>query len=233
MKQRLQRVLTVAMAAGLAVASAAQAQPVVQFAESTVVVSGVTAGSQVALLGASRGVRGTIPFTRRDGEVLRDDDGDGTVRLELPEGLSLRSLWVAVDLTTGEVGAACADGEEVAWVAGPRDGSREPAADTSLAVEDGRRYLEVLVARPGARAGEGPAAEPAVWIGSFGDGSGRDGDGVRDRRVRAALSDLAALDRASAEAPPERLAVGDVVVAVDPDTLEVWTRRLGEPGGVR
>jgi hypothetical protein len=196
----------------LAPGTAAGAPPAVSFEEGAVVVAGVTAGGRVAVLTVERGFRGLIPLLRQGDHLVVDDDGDGEVRVAVAEAMPPRSLAVAVDLGSGELGAAAADGDLV-W----RELPPRAVGAARRHLEDGRSYLEVLLARPGGSAS-------GAWTGGFGDGSRSDGDGVRDRGVRAAIERL----RPVGDSPPtpDRVEVGDVVVVVDPETLELFSLKL-------
>ena len=208
----VKRFLIFAVAAGLAAVSAS-AQPSVTFEESAVVVEGVTPGGEGAMLMMEHGAHGLIPYTLRDDELMTDEDGDGAVRYEFEEALPSRTLAVAVDLTSGEVGAASADGD-LTWHELPP--SAIGAARRHLQAQ--RRYLEVLLARPG------DGEDAGAWGASFGDGSPSDSDGVRDHGVRAAIDRLEPVGDSAAT--PDHVAVGDVVVVVDPEDFELLTVRL-------
>jgi hypothetical protein len=209
--------LILVLVAGLAAAASsasASAQPSVRFEENAVVVDGVTPGGRAALFVMEHGAHGLIPYTLRDDELLVDEDGDGSVRYDFAEALPSRTLAVAVDLTSGEVGAAAADGD-LSWRELPP--SAIGAARRHLQAQ--RRYLEVLLARPGS--GE----DSGAWGASFGDGSPSDSDGVRDHGVRAAIDRLEPVG--ASPATPDHVAVGDVVVVVDAEDFELLTVRLG------
>ena len=124
-------------------------------------------------------------------------------------------MWAAVDLATGGFTLAAPEGFELRQVSFP--GNALGAARRALS--DRRRFLEILVVRPGA------GADAGAWGGRFGDGSPSDDDGVEDRGVRARLSSLEPIAPDGVPAP-DHLAAGDVVIVVDPETLQFYATRL-------
>jgi hypothetical protein len=92
-----------------------------------------------------------------------------------------------------------------------------PATRRSL--DDGRSGLYVLWVRPASVDLDGGA-----WAGVVLDGSGRDGDGAQDRRLQVLLDRLEPIGASGL--PPETLGAGDVVVGIDPASLEIYAARL-------
>lgn len=68
-------------------------------------------------------------------------------------------------------------------------------------------------------------AEAGAWGGSFGDGGDDDADGALDGGIEAPIERLRAIG-ASPPLPPSELRPGDVVIAVDPVTLEIYAATL-------
>lgn len=177
--------------------------------EDAVVISGVTAKGEVALLGVTREIgEDEYPTARRHLEVLTDEDGDGVVRYPVEGGVPLRSLFAAVDLASGDfetVSPEILGFRRVPWR------GRGPArrGDGKDSVEDRRRILELLVVRPSV----------GVWTARLKDGDGSDGDGVIDGRVEGLLESLSPLG--SGHEAPSVFQRGDVVLALDPTVLEI------------
>lgn len=94
----------------LAVPLAAGASPVVTFETSAVVAGGLTPKGQVVWFSVAREISRQATSVVPRIELGKDDDGDGTVRLDLDEDVPLRSIWFAVDLATGEAGVAAPEG---------------------------------------------------------------------------------------------------------------------------
>jgi hypothetical protein len=207
-----------AAAALLAAVPAWAAPPLFEFEAQAVVVSGLEPGSRVALLGISRGFNGFTSYVLRYDEVLTMG-AEGSARLELELPVSLDSVWAAVDLATGEVGLGAPEGSAIREVS--FSGSAIDADGRS--VTEARRWVDLLWVQPGAGAG-------GVWGARLRDGGPSDEDGIEDLSIRAPMSAFAPTVAGSAEAPeaPERLASGDVLVAIDPETLEISATRLPE-----
>lgn len=195
--------------AALIAGSAAAAPLRITFDERAVQISGVTAKGQVVLLGVSRTVEEDDFLTaRRYREILSDEDGDGAVRYEPQPGISRRSVWAAVDLTSGEFEAgAPADFrvKRVNWRG--RGLVRRP--DGRGAVEDIRTLSELLVVRPSV----------GVWALRVSDGDATDEDKTIDGKLQGVLERLEPLG--SSPQPPTTFQRDDVVLALDPTVLEL------------
>jgi hypothetical protein len=196
--------LTVCLAA-----SASAAPFRVSLEGDAVVASGVTAKGQVVLLGVTRVIEeDDYPVVRRHLQVLTDDDGDGTVRYPVEGGVPLRSLWAVVDLTSGDYDEAAPEGfglRRVNW----RGRGPLRRADGKDAIEDRRPRLELLVVRP----------KVGAWSLRIRDGEASDGNGVIDGRVEGVLERMEPL--AGSPPPPSELQRDDVLVGLDPASLEI------------
>ena len=199
------------------------AQPTLTLEPAAVLLDGATPGGQVAWLSVSR-----RPMeTHQRVEILRQltpVDAAGRAVLEPAEPVTLKSLWVAVDLETGEWVTAAAEvsvlrEEALRPKAFVGDGS---GARTRLLQE--RRQLEVLVVLP--RSEAGPAA---AWAGRVEDGGALDAGTAWDGQVALRIEALPPLpDGGEAAAAFE---AGDVVVVIDPERMTVRSTRLGEEDG--
>lgn len=180
------------------------------------VASGVTARGKVVFLGITREIApDDVVEIRRRLEVLADEDGDSQVTYQLDQPLARRSMWVAVDLTTGDLGTAAPDGfrlSKVNW----RGRGLTNRHDGRDSVEDARAFAEVLVVRPGTGA----------WILRLGDGGPDDADGSPDGRLEAALDRMNPLG--DSPEPPQRFQRNDVVVLMDPNSMEMTLAKVGE-----
>jgi hypothetical protein len=209
--------LLLAAAAAVLAAAPASAAPRIAFEERAVVVDGLAADGRVALSGAATGRDGWVPFLYRHDEVLTAD-ATGAVRFELDRPLPADSVWFAVDLADGALTVAAPEGTALREIAVP---ARALRAELD-GLDDERRYLYVLVVRP-ASAAAAPE-EAGAWTMSVGDGAESDGDGRQDGRLRALLAGLEPLG--AGPPPPERLAPGLVLVAVDATTLDFYAATL-------
>jgi hypothetical protein len=107
---------------------------------------------------------------------------NGAVRLNAPPGYQIvpNSFWVAIDLTSGDYGAATGDGRKL------REG--EFASNNIEKDTAGRRkkilsrfdYVYMLLVRPGA----------GVWDATAGDGGPSDGDGEVNGQIDLAVERL-------------------------------------------
>ncbi len=193
-------------------AAAAEA-PVVTFEDSTVVVAAGQPAGRFALLGVGRLAGGYLPAQVRLGDLVVAD-ALGDARYESAYGVPQPSVWAAVDLATGEVTLAAPGQDGVRLREVPPRALRQELDG----LDDRRRFLEVLVVRPDSAPGAG---DGGAWLRAFGDGGDGDGDGATNGNLRVVPSLLEPLG--DAPAAPARFAPGDVVVAIDPDTLEAWT----------
>lgn len=183
--------------------------PEIMFDPMAVIVADVTPHGQVALFSVARESGDFAPIVARREAILSDDDGDGRVQFALPKGVAFRSVWVAVDLTSGEFAAATpasfplrelklASGKFKAGLKGKQDSFEFPT-----------HFLEVFVARPGVGA----------WVGSSADGDDNDDDGPANGSVSTSLEHMKPVG--SSPTPPDEFRDGDVVVVIDPSELQV------------
>lgn len=184
------------------------AAPAVTFAKTGVTISGITAGGKVALFVISHETRSYHLRIRSDETLLADTDGDGVVSYE-SAGAILRSVWVVADITSGEVAVTELSGPaKVTEI--PPSAVRSSGARLSPEVE----YLELLYVRPGAGA----------WRTTVLDGGTKDDDRSDDGFASVNLADLTAVG--SSVPPPAKFREGDVVLAVDPVDLHVYSLGL-------
>lgn len=201
---------------------APEVSPELVFSDATVEITGLTPGGRVAYLTVWReqtriGTVGTLLD-----EVLVDEDGDGAVTVELERSIPALSVWVAVDVSSGVRVVRSPEAFE------PRRREVRPGEflrPAGLAQVDVPR-AEVLMVRPGEDA----------FRARLGDGGVDDQDGETDGRVALSAAELLRPVRRPPEVVepplPARLQGGDVVVAVDPRTLEVVELEVpGQPPG--
>lgn len=155
-----------------------------------------------------------VTVRQREGIAL-DRDGDGLEPVELDRKLSASSVWAAVDLESGTYSVAQPDGEPVdllSVVGTPR------TAESRIEFLD-HDYLYVFLVRP--RVG--------AWWARVQDGGPMDGDSESNRRIEVELSGFEPLAPTfGIAAPPALTAPGDVVVALDPHSLNVFASRVSE-----
>lgn len=86
----------------LALTEPAPSAPEITLEPDAVSVTGVTPGGSLAWILLTHQRVGYYPVTRYGAEILVDDDGDGSVRIEPADGIPAMALFLVVDLTTGE-----------------------------------------------------------------------------------------------------------------------------------
>ena len=189
-------------------------EPRIAFEESAVVASGLTPGKTVAWFGVERIVDPDLAAELVQRAEAKTAGADGVSRLELARPVSQRSLWVAVDVESGEFVVAAPDGYAIRRRPRPSrlvvgEGSRPDE------IEDGPAYLYGLMVRPG----EG------AWIFRGGDGSPLDADGETDGRVHFALDDLEPLP--GSPAPPAKAKGTDLWFVVDLLKMQIAVHKGG------
>ncbi|MEP7009931.1 MAG: hypothetical protein ABJC13_06385 [Acidobacteriota bacterium] len=179
------------------------------------------AQGKVVFFGVSRQIDPDEIVTRRRlAELRADEDGDGVVTLALDRPVAPVSVWAAVDLASGDVAVVSPTGSRTprGGFRGRGLGHRETGRGT---VHDLRFQSELLVVRPGVGGG--------AWTLTAGDGNVGDEDGDANGELETALDRMTPLD--ASPAPPEDFGPGDVVLLVDPRSLEVVLVR--QPGGAK
>ena len=186
-----------------------------------VVVTGVTPGGSLAVYALVREWTGFSTRVRETAEVVADDDGDGTVRLELDRAVAPMSAWVAVDLASGALAVSGPPGFTPRELPFPTAALTRGPADRLDRLELTGRMVHVLLVRPG----DGPGA----WLLHLGDGGAQDDDGANDGTMGFLLARMTPLG--ASPPPPDEVAAGDVVALVDPDTLDFSVVTLVGQGG--
>jgi hypothetical protein len=186
-----------------------------QIEDQTLVAS--SAQGSVAFFGVSREVAFDDVVTRRRTVEIRPLEArSGILILDLDRPVAPDSVWIAVDLSTGEFATVAPNGPPVQSDTFQGAGiGRAPSG--SGAISDLRAQGEVLVVRPGVGA----------WALTLGDGSPEDGDSLVDGQIEAPLDQMTPV--ADTPSPPTDFVAGDTVVLIDPLSLEIVVTRI--PGG--
>jgi hypothetical protein len=112
------------------------------------VASGATAGQSVVFFALTRTEARYQSVYATHREIVSDGDADGVVRFEPPAGVAWKSVFLAVDLTSGEVAVAAPEGFPLTEAPTPTQVQRGTSgALDKLHVAD--RRAEVTVVRPG------------------------------------------------------------------------------------
>ena len=207
---RLPLVLSLSLCASLALADSPRLDVRL---EERAVIARVAPGAKAACFVIAQEFPGRGTKLVQQGDVFSDEDNDGIIRIDLPRAIVPASVWVVVDLTTGQHVITAPAGAVL----------REQLPPSAFVSRDNgkparllqRELLTVfMVARPGVGA----------WMRKIEDGSAADADGVTDRNVAAVLDQLKPIG--GSPAPPDDLRKDDVVVLANPLTLAVYDMRV-------
>lgn len=195
--------------------TADQSRMRVQLSEKEIVVSGAAAGADIYLFGGLQVGRDFYSTLTTADLVESDDDRDGVVRFAYPKGIPLRSVWIAVDQASGDIGAGVPLGYTLRVTGIPPGAWRRQAGTEISALAIEQKALEYLLVQPG----------QGVWRSQADQGSRRDEDGLDDAVVTISPASMRPTGRARPAAPPV-FSPGSVVVAINPFSLEVLTSRV-------
>jgi hypothetical protein len=196
--------------------AAAAQPPTIAFDGAMVRATGITRGGKVAWFGVGHlHEEAALHIISRHGFVV-DTDGDGEVSFEIAPEVPVHSVWIAVDMESGELAVASPEGHELRLLDLPPNAIHPGVSGGSDVFEDGHRMLQVVVVRP--RSG-------AAWGVDVADGGSHDGDGEGNGRLKLPLEALTPLE-GSPELRPAVLTAGDIFVAIALDSLETYAAKL-------
>lgn len=182
-----------------------------------VVASGVTRGGSAVVFGIAYDVAGAVPTRERIAIVVRDDDQDGVVRYEPPQGVPRIGIWGVVDLATGAAQLSARPGYRLVPFADPLEEALRGERGAGIErLERQSVSAEMLVVRPGA----------AAWSVSATEGGENDGDGVLNGNLVVPVDRLVALTPGTTA--PARLQAGDVVLLIDADDMRAAIATVSE-----
>jgi hypothetical protein len=182
--------------------------------EANAIAAPVVPGGKAVIFGLAREARADHVRIIDYARILEDDDRDGIVRLPLERPAPRESLWLVVDLTTGESTIVAPPGARLL---------RKPLPPSALMARGNSRAARALhldqhvlfwLIRPGTGA----------WASMIDDGSPADGDAAYDGHASVLLDELQPIG-ISPPAPPE-LRGGDIFAIVVPDTLEIFDTKV-------
>lgn len=182
--------------------------------EPAAIAAHVTPGGKAVIFGLAREA-GSYHLRIVDyAQIIEDDDRDGVVRLPLERPAPRESLWLVVDLSTGESTIEAPPGARL--LRKPVPPSALEGRGNSRAARALHREQHVLfwLVRPGVGA----------WASLIDDGSAADSDAAYDGHASVLLDELQPIG-ASLPAPPE-LRSGDIFAIVVPDTLEIFDTKV-------
>jgi len=158
------------------------------------------------VLYVARRIEDHAPVVVHGTELVIDADRDGVVELAVKPDIPPTSVWIAVDLSTGELAWAAPEG--FVPPALTFEGGAPPIGSVRELRVKARQLRAVLV-----RAGAG------VWQAGVGDGAEGDEDAEVDGVVVVRVGRMEPVGTAGQA--PEELAMGDRLVLLDPATLAV------------
>jgi hypothetical protein len=172
-----------------------------------VTITGLTPGASIALLGVARdtGPYLTHVVTRR--ELLTDADNDGRIDYPPPAGIALRSMWIVVDVASGETVIATRAGYNPVPMKKVGVGGANSVNLTGNLLDIGRSRVDILVVRP----------KHGAWF-TIARGRGTEAPDVSGR-LRVDVAKLHPLAPSFGNAPAA-FTPGDVVFVVDEEELE-------------
>lgn len=182
---------------------------------SGVTVSDLPPGSRIVLFGVGREPLGDRSAVRRWTEVLPDEDRNGVVRFS--SAVTNKSIWVAVDLDTGDSVSGT----------GPDYPRRESAIGSALKRnnagqlskwEHARGTAELLIVRP---------RKGGAWRLSAAKNSSVDEASGRPEPMRLDASSFRAVDGVPSE-DLKHLKRGDVLAMIDPRRMEFYVIQVKE-----
>jgi hypothetical protein len=187
----------------------------VQIDKDQVTVTGITPGGQAVLMMVAHDrPRIYIRMVRQEA-LLSDDDRDGIAVWKLEEEVSPHSVFAAVDLTTGAFAVQPhPDGPDLPV---PFPDTTVLAASTpAREVRSAGTYTALLLVRPGG----------GVWLRTCADGDA--GDMAIDTPGSLVVRTSSLTPAGTSPAAPDTLAVDDVVIGIDMESLKYFAARLGE-----
>lgn len=195
----------------LAIGTSAYGDLSLRLENASAVVTGATAGRQLAFFGLAYGVENFEGALTQYEEILVADAA-GTATWSLQE-ISSRSLWFALDVETGAIAVATPEGFPLRQMEAPAEVVKPK--DLSDALEVPFFYADVLLVRPGA----------GVWVQSASRGGSRDLK-TKNNALTVALGTFRQLEGGAPA--PAKVKRDDVVIVIDPYTLSYFSIRWKE-----
>jgi len=205
--------MIVVQGAGL-VAQAEAGSQSIEIGSSSVTAAGMTPGGAVAWLAVSRERPQWVTTVRQWVTADTVADASGHAILRVGSDVPVKSIWIAVDVTTGAFAASSPPAYP--WrtqVPFPSAGVATAPGGTGIAsIRDEHDDLEVLVVRPKAGAWALAAHH----------------DDPESKGTAGTLVSVTRLTplKGSPQAPAHLLP-GDVIVAIDPERMEYFAQQLG------
>jgi hypothetical protein len=197
---------------GLSISVAAWAQssgPAITFEERAVVASGLLPGKPMVWFGVERLVDADYSSSLYQHYKSDTAGSDGTVRLMLDRAAAAASIWVAVDVDTGQFAVSAPVISHLHRIPQGPSALRPGVGSVADQFLDTRTYVLGLAVRPG----------QGAWLFGGGDGSPRDLDRSANGRLSFALDKFDPLP--GSPAAPAKAGGADTWFVIDPQALEI------------
>jgi hypothetical protein len=184
----------------------------------TVTISGATPHGKIVFFGVGRFIDQTTVTIRRLDQIVVDDDGDGVVTVDIGGAVPWKSIFAAVDFSSGRYVLGTPDATMFPLIPLPLDASPFVADEQGVLrkIVVHHRICEMLHVRPGV----------GVWAQVLADGNKFDSDLTTNGLATANVaSDAATAD--GAPPAPDSFAAGDVVVLIERQRMQSWATTVG------
>jgi hypothetical protein len=187
--------------------------PTVSF-DSKHVIATVTPGAMAYFAALSISSAHYTTSADQPAAIIAASDKDGHVTFETT--VQSRSVWIVVDAKSGGYTVASPEGllRDINF---PGNSARAGANGVLHRIGIGRPQLAYVIIRP----------DTGMWGTIAFDGSPSDADRTRDYDATVDIEKLAPL--AKSGPPPDHLAPGDIIFAVDLNTLASYDGKVGKP----
>lgn len=180
-----------------------------------VVIASVKKGASAAWLGVSLEIHGDGLRLFKRAFIVDDDDHDGEIHVTLSRDVPRKSLWMVVDLKSGEYAINAPSGDILLTRKAVAEEFLHSRSDDAAArLFHAHPFSTALLVRPGVGA----------WIAHVRDGSPEDGDGVTNGKTEAILEKMVSVG--NSPGPPDDLERDDVIALLDPLTLRIMDGRV-------
>ena len=184
--------------------------------DSGIVISNVTKGGDVVLFSCTRGTRDRRIHVQPLASMLNDDDRDGTVSVSRADGVPIRSVWIAVDYTSGSTATGAHPMFPLLVSTIGEEMFRKNAAGEIAELVHEQPRLVLLLVRPG----------QGAWLLRAFDGGEGDRDGTASGKLSLFFEDARSIT--GKDKAPKGVKKDDVVVAIDPGHLDVFLSRISK-----
>jgi hypothetical protein len=147
-------------------------------------------------------------------ELVTDTDGDGVVTYDLGSTIPSRSIWAAVDVTTGGYAIAVPPNYPRRELPFPAGSLKNTPPDEFDQLTHDFFLLQVLWVQPG----------QGAWMGMTADGGAGDSDGKNNGSTVTSLAHLHSMKGGAAV--PKKIRKDDVLIFIDPFEMSFTSTRV-------